>query len=129
MISHLSLGVRDLAASTALYDRSLAPLGYVRLYATERVSGYGPPGGDASLDLFQIGAGEEAVRAIPGFHLAFGARSRAAIDAFHQAALAAGGTDSGPPGLRPQYGDGYYAAFVLDLDGHKLEAVFREGGG
>jgi catechol 2,3-dioxygenase-like lactoylglutathione lyase family enzyme len=122
VISHLSLGVRDLAASTALYDRCLAPLGYVRLYATERVSGYGPPGADASLDLFQLGAADPS-SPIAGFHLAFEAPSRAAVDAFHQAALAAGGTDSGPPGLRPQYGEGYYAAFVLDLDGHKLEAV------
>lgn len=122
MISHLSLGVRDLAASTALYDRCLAPLGYVRRYATERVSGYGPPGADASLDLFQVGAGSTR-SPIAGFHLAFEAPSLAAVDAFHREALTAGGIDSGQPGLRPQYGDGYYAAFVLDLDGHKLEAV------
>ncbi len=122
MISHLSLGVRDLAASTALYDACLDALGYVRLYSTEGVSGYGPTGGDASLDLFQLGA-EDGPPRIPGFHLAFEAPSRAAVDVFHQTAIAAGGTDSGPPGLRPHYGDGYYAAFVLDLDGHKLEAV------
>jgi catechol 2,3-dioxygenase-like lactoylglutathione lyase family enzyme len=122
----VSLGARDLAASTALYDACLAPLGYVRLYATERVSGYGPPGGDASLDLFQLGA-VEAPSTLPGFHLAFEAPSRVAVDAFHRAALAAGATDTGLPGLRPQYGNGYYAAFVLDLDGHTLEAVHRDG--
>ncbi|HEX7488425.1 MAG TPA: VOC family protein [Anaeromyxobacteraceae bacterium] len=124
MISHVSLGARDLATSTALYDACLAPLGYFRLYATERVTGYGPPGRDAPLDLFQLGA-EETSAAIPGFHLAFEAPSRAAVDAFHRAALAAGATDAGLPGLRPRYGDGYYTAFVLDLDGHKLEAVHR----
>jgi catechol 2,3-dioxygenase-like lactoylglutathione lyase family enzyme len=128
VISHLSLGVRRLAASTALYDACLAALGYVRLYATDRVSGYGPPDRDASLDLFQLGAGE-APSPIPGFHLAFEAPSRAAVDAFHQAAVAAGATDTGLPGLRPRYGDGYYAAFVLDLDGHKVEAVHRDGDG
>jgi catechol 2,3-dioxygenase-like lactoylglutathione lyase family enzyme len=124
VISHVSLGARDLAASTALYDACLAPLGYARLYATERVSGYGPPGRDASLDLFQLGAGEVST-ALPGFHLALEAPTRAAVDAFHRAALAAGATDTGLPGPRPRYGDGYYAAFVLDLDGHKLEAVHR----
>jgi len=128
VISHLSLGVRDLAASTAHYDACLGALGYVRLYGTDRVSGYGPPGGDASLDLFQLGAEEEPPR-IPGFHLAFRAPSPAAVEAFHRTGLAAGGIDAGPPGLRPQYGDGYYAAFVLDLDGHKLEAVHQGGDG
>jgi predicted lactoylglutathione lyase len=59
----------------------------------------------------------------PGFHLAFAAPSRDAVDAFHAAALRAGGTDCGMAGLRPQYGATYYAAFVVDLDGHKLEAV------
>ena len=61
----------------------------------------------------------------PGFHLAFTAPSRAAVDAFHAAAMEAGGRDEGAPGLRPRYGAAYYAAFVIDSDGHKLEAVHQ----
>lgn len=126
MIGHVSLGARSLPASTRFFDACLAPLGYVRLYATEKVSGYGPPGADAGLDVFQIRA-EEPRRSIPGFHLALEAPSRAAVDAFHAAAIAAGGADAGPPGLRPQYHARYYAAFVIDPDGHKIEAVFQGG--
>ena len=62
---------------------------------------------------------------IPGFHLAFAAESRSAVQAFHAAALAAGGRDNGPPGLRPDYGEHYYAAFVVDPEGHRLEAVCK----
>jgi catechol 2,3-dioxygenase-like lactoylglutathione lyase family enzyme len=124
MISHVSLGARNLAAATRFFDACLSALGYVRLYGTERVSGYGTAGRDASLDVFQLREEEEA-RAIPGFHLAFEAPSRAAVDAFHAAAIGAGGSDAGAPGPRPQYHDRYYAAFVLDLDGRKLEAVYQ----
>lgn len=126
MISHVSISVRDLAAATRLYDAALAALGYVRLYGTATVSGYGHAGaaaGEAALDVFAV-AGAPTT-GVPGFHLAFEAPTRAAVDAFHAAALAAGAKDAGAPGLRPGYGEGYYAAFVLDLDGHKLEAVCR----
>jgi catechol 2,3-dioxygenase-like lactoylglutathione lyase family enzyme len=124
MISHVSLGARDLAASTRFFDACLGALGMVRLYGTDKVSGYGLPGADSSLDVFQIPSSEPR-RPIPGFHLAFAAPSRAAVDGFHAAALTAGGSDSGRPGLRPQYHDRYYAAFVLDPDGHKIEAAFQ----
>ena len=124
MLSHVSLGVRDLAGSTRFYDACLAALGYVRLYGSERYSGYGPPGGDAPLDLHQI-APNEPRRTFPGLHVAFAAPSRDAVAAFHAAAISAGGTDAGPPGLRPRYHERYYAAFVLDPDGHKLEAVHQ----
>ncbi len=125
MISHASLGVRSLASSTRFFDACLSALGYVRLYGTDKVSGYGRPGGEAALDLFPIGPAD-APRTIPGFHLALDAPSRAAVGAFHAAAIAAGGADAGAPGLRPQYHERYYAAFVLDLDGHKIEAVHQD---
>ncbi len=127
MISHVSLGVRNLASSTGFFDACLSALGYVRLYGTEKVSGYGPAAGDAALDLFQIGS-EDTRSTSPGFHLAFEAPSRIAVDAFHAAAMAAGGSDAGPPGVRPQYHGRYYAAFVLDLDDHKIEAVYQGDG-
>lgn len=126
MIGHVSLGVGSLASATRFYDACLSPLGYVRLYGTEKVSGYGLQGGDAALDLFPVRP-EERPSAIPGFHVAFEASSPAAVDAFHSAALAAGGTDAGPPGLRRQYHERYHAAFVLDPDGHKIEAVHQRG--
>lgn len=124
MISHVSLGVRSLASSTRFFDACLSALGYERLYATEKVSGYGPPGGDAGLDVFQITPGAPP-SAMLGLHVAFEAPSRAAVEAFHAAAIAAGGSDAGAPGLRPQYHATYYAAFVFDLDGHKIEAVYQ----
>ena len=123
MISHLSLGVADLAAATAFYDAVLAPLGYVRLWTTERAAGYGVEGPD---EPFALHAVRDARAAGPGCHVALTAPTRGAVDAFHHAALAAAGTDEGPPGLRPRYGPGYYAAFVRDLDGHKIEAVCHE---
>ncbi len=124
MISHLSLGARDLSASIRFFDACLAPLGLVRLYASSKVAGWGAPGADACLDVFQIAA-TEARHPMPGFHLAFDAPSRSAVDAFHAAAVGAGGTDAGRPGLRPEYHNRYYAAYVLDPDGHRIEAVFR----
>lgn len=123
MLGHLSFGVRDLDRATAFYDAALAPLGVVRVWANARGAGFGPPGGQDKLALF-VAPG--ATSPGPGFHLAFDAPSRAAVDTFHAAALAAGGTDRGAPGLRPHYGATYYAAFVLDPDGHKLEAVHQD---
>lgn len=122
MLGHLSLGVSDLARATAFYDAILAALGYVRVWTGERGVGYGEPGQGDKLNLFQ----SEAVRPpAVGFHLAFNAPSLPAVDAFHAAALSAGASDSGAPGLRPHYGPAYYAAFVVDPDGYKLEAVHQ----
>jgi catechol 2,3-dioxygenase-like lactoylglutathione lyase family enzyme len=123
MLGHLSFGVADLARAAAFYDAVLAPLGYVRVWANERGAGFGEPGGSDRLALFA--RGPDASPPGPGFHLAFDAPDPAAVDAFHAAALAAGGEDAGPPGPRPRYGPNYYAAFVLDPDGHKLEAVWQ----
>ncbi|MBB4038400.1 catechol 2,3-dioxygenase-like lactoylglutathione lyase family enzyme [Microvirga flocculans] len=122
MLGHLSFGVRDLARSIAFYDAALEALGLERVWHSERAAGYGPPGGNDVLALFQH---PDAAPPGPGFHLAFAAPNPSAVDAFYAAALAFGGSDEGRPGLRPQYHANYYAAFVKDPDGHKLEAVHQ----
>ncbi|MBY0335122.1 MAG: VOC family protein [Acetobacteraceae bacterium] len=122
MLAHLSFGVADLDRAMAFYDAALAPLGAVRVWQVPDQAGYGAPGGPDRLALKRR---DGAAPPGPGFHLAFAAPDRAAVDAFHAAALAAGGTDNGAPGLRPHYGPHYYAAFVVDPDGHRLEAVFN----
>ncbi len=123
MLGHLSFGVTDLARAAAFYQAALAPLGYVRVWSGECAIGFGEAGGPDRLALFARPG--EACPPGPGFHLAFTAPSRAAVDGFHAAALAAGGRDEGAPGPRPNYGASYYAAFVVDPDGHKLEAVHQ----
>lgn len=123
MLGHLSFGVHDLARAADFYDRVLAPLGFVRVWSNERGVGFGPPGKGDKLALFA--KPNQVVAPGPGFHLAFDAPSRAAVDAFHAAAIAAGATDLGAPGPRPHYSPTYYAAFVADLDGYKLEAVHQ----
>jgi catechol 2,3-dioxygenase-like lactoylglutathione lyase family enzyme len=122
VLGHLSFGVRDLERAATFYDAALAPLGVVRVWTNAKAVGFGPLGGQDKLALFLT---PDATPPGPGFHLAFEAPDRAAVDAFHAAALAAGGIDLGPPGLRPPYGEGYYAAFVRDPDGYKLEAVHQ----
>lgn len=126
MWSHLSLGVRDVARSKAFYDAALAPLGQVCVfYDPGRVVAYGLEGQGDKLALFEQADTSERLAAGPGCHLALAAPSREAVDSFYAAALAQGGHDEGPPGLRPHYGASYYAAFVRDPDGHKLEAVHQ----
>jgi len=121
-IDHLTIRVRDLDRSRAFYTSALAPLGASPLdYANgpdDPAVIFGPPGAE---DFCIAGGGPQTP-----LHVAFLAADRAAVDAFHAAALAAGGTDNGPPGLRPRYHAGYYAAFVLDPDGHNVEAVLHE---
>jgi catechol 2,3-dioxygenase-like lactoylglutathione lyase family enzyme len=119
MLGHLSFGVTDLARSTAFYDAALTALGYPRVWTSDHGVGYGVAGGEG-LALFPR---PNALAPADGFHLAFKAPSREAVDRFHAAAVAAGGTDDGPPGPRPQYSPTYYAAFVVDPDGYRLEAV------
>jgi catechol 2,3-dioxygenase-like lactoylglutathione lyase family enzyme len=121
MLSHLSFGVQDLPRATAFYEQALAPLGYVCVWKHERGAGFGEPGGEDRLALFAKPGEARAPGA--GFHLCFIAASHGAVDAFHAAALEAGGRDAGAPGLRERYSPTYYAAFVYDLDGHKLEAL------
>jgi len=125
MIDHVSQGVADLARSGEFYDAVLAPLGYVRLFTHPRAVGYGPPG--ARDEAFAILAAHEKAKAPgEGCHLAFSAPSREAVDSFHAVAMKNGAVDEGAPGPRPQYGAGYYAAFVRDPDGYRLEAVCHE---
>ena len=126
MLDHLSTPVSDFDRSAAFYDAALAPLGFARVMDHEvgdyRGAGYGAAGKPS----FWIGApvaDAPAVVPLSGAHVAFAASSRAAVDAFHAAALAAGATDNGAPGLRPQYHPAYYAAFVIDPDGYHIEAV------
>ena len=126
MFDHLSIGVRDVDRAAAFYDAVLAPLGFVRLWRNPRNAGYGPPGFTGEAPFAILLAAPDAPDPHPVLHLAFAAPSRAAVDGFHAAALATGGTDDGPPGIRAHYDPGYYAAFVRDLDGHRLEAVVHE---
>jgi len=117
MLDHVTLGVTDLDRARAFYDRALTPLGIERLYADgENYSGYGV----RPKAFFWIGRRADAVT---GTHVAFAAPDRATVDAFYEAAIAAGGRDNGAPGLRSQYAPTYYGAFVLDPDGHNIEAV------
>jgi catechol 2,3-dioxygenase-like lactoylglutathione lyase family enzyme len=127
MIDHVSLGCADLEASGAFYDAALAPLGYQRVFARNIGIAYGPgPGRDGLLFwIIQPGGDDAAPHPSRGNHIAFSASQRGDVDAFFDAALTAGGTANGEPGLRPEYSDTYYAAFVRDLDGHKIEAVCR----
>lgn len=119
MFDHVSIGVSDFERSKAFYDRALRPLGIERLYAEgPNAAGYGV----RPKAFFWIGQ-RDSVRS--GTHIAFPAPDRATVDRFHAEALAAGGRDNGAPGLRPQYHADYYGAFVLDPDGHNIEAVCR----
>lgn len=122
MIDHLGFTVSDLPRSRDFYVRALAPLGYAPVMDVTgepggyQGTGFGTPGKPA----FWIGTGSTRSGTV---HVAFVARSRADVDAFHAAALAAGGRDNGAPGLRPHYHPDYYGAFVFDPDGHNVEAV------
>jgi len=113
MIDHVSVAVRDLAAAVDFYEAVLAPLGFAKLDGRATTVGFGK-----RYPEFWINS--RSVLALPapdsGAHIALRAASVAAVEAFHAAALAAGGVCDGPPGLRPQHGEGYYAAFIRDLD-------------
>ena len=121
MLHHLSFGTSDLARSATFYDAVLAALGYARVWADGTAVGYGLPGASDKLAI-KLRRGGVTVPG-PGFHVAFAATDREAVARFYEAALEHGGKDNGPPGLRPQYGENYYAAFVLDPDGYAIEAV------
>ena len=121
MLHHVSFGVSNLERSAAFYDAALAVLGYVRVWTDATAVGYGLAAGQ---DLFAVKLkASDAVAPGPGFHLAFTAPSREAVARFHAEALAHGGEDNGAPGLRPAYGPNYFAAFVIDPDGYRIEAV------
>jgi catechol 2,3-dioxygenase-like lactoylglutathione lyase family enzyme len=120
MIDHVSVAVRDLAAAADFYEVVLGALGFAKLDDRATTVGFGKRYSE-----FWINHRPALAPVAPdsGLHIALRATSTAAVDAFHAAALAAGGTSDGPPGLRPQHGEGYYAAFIRDLDGNRIEAV------
>ena len=124
MLDHASLGVSDVERSRRFYDAALRPLGLVRIvdFGEGRGSDYGAAPGSTGVE-FTITRETGTASPSAGAHLCFRAPDRAAVRAFHAAALAAGGRDDGPSGLRPQYHAAYYGAFVLDPDGHRIEAV------
>jgi catechol 2,3-dioxygenase-like lactoylglutathione lyase family enzyme len=123
MLDHVSLGVSDIDRSRRFYDAALGPVGLVRILDFGgRGSDYGAAPGSPGVE-FTI-TREAGVQApVPGVHLCFRAPTRQAVRDFHDAALGAGGRDDGAPGLRPRYHANYYGAFVLDPDGHRIEAV------
>ena len=118
-LDHITVMVRDLGASRAFYEAALAPFGARTVDYGEIGLGIGPEGSE---DL-GLRAGEPQAPV----HIAFAAADPATVDAFHAAALKAGGTDNGAPGRRPQYHERYYAAYVLDPDGNNVEAVCHTG--
>ena len=126
MFDHLSLGITDLDRSLAFYDQVFSALSISRMFAlpTEGIAGY--KGADGMSFWLYAKAADKSPLIItpqPRFHLAFQANNRSAVDAFYQAALATGGSDDGAPGIRSNYHPNYYAAYVRDPDGYKLEAV------
>jgi catechol 2,3-dioxygenase-like lactoylglutathione lyase family enzyme len=120
-VDHVKLPVADLDASRRFYTAALAALGYRLVYEGLSSLGWGMGDGGDEDEPFAV---EQAAAPGAGSHIAFTAGSRMEVDAFHSAALAAGGRDNGAPGDRP-YGAAYYAAFVLDPDGHNIEAVWH----
>jgi catechol 2,3-dioxygenase-like lactoylglutathione lyase family enzyme len=120
MIDHISIAVRDLGRATAFYQAVLAPLGFARLETRPATVGFGKKYAEFWLNLR---ADMAAVAPDSGNHVCLRARSTDSVDAFHAAALAAGGASDGAPALRPQHGEGYYAAFIRDPDGNRIEAV------
>lgn len=135
-IDHLYVDVSDYERSKAFFARALAPLGIELVLEADRVAGFGhPPKPELWIRSAQVGPADpcgsatrrspDGSRVIGPIHIAISASSRAEVDSFHQAALAAGARDNGGPRVHPEYHPGYYGAFVLDPDGHNLEAVFH----
>jgi catechol 2,3-dioxygenase-like lactoylglutathione lyase family enzyme len=120
MIDHVSIAVRDLAASGQFYDAVLAPLGYTRMIVRPATIGYGKKYPEFWLNERRA---MTSVALDGGGHICLRASDTRAVAAFHAAALAAGGSSDGSPGPRPEYTEGYYAAFITDADGNKIEAV------
>ena len=118
MIDHVSVAVRDLQAATRFYETTLGALGYAKLEVRAATVGFGKRYAE-----FWINLRTAMDSPGDGAHVALRARTSAEVDAFHAAAVTAGGKSDGAPGLRPQHGEGYYAAFVRDLDDNRIEAV------
>jgi catechol 2,3-dioxygenase-like lactoylglutathione lyase family enzyme len=123
MLHHLSFGVRNLQIAGKFYDAVLGSLGYRRVFEDDTAIGYGI---EDDQDIFCLKFCPATQVPGEGFHLAFNAISRVAVDNFYQQALQTGGLDNGCAGLRLDYGDHYYAAFVIDPDGYRIEAVCKQ---
>jgi catechol 2,3-dioxygenase-like lactoylglutathione lyase family enzyme len=120
VIDHVSIAVRDIAAATRFYETILATIGITKLETRAATVGFGKAYPEFWINL------RAALAPLPpesGAHVCFRARSTELVDAFHKKALAAGGSSDGAPGLRPTHGKGYYAAFIRDPDGNRIEAV------
>lgn len=129
MLHHISFAVTNIERAAQFYDHALGALGYVRVFEDlrpgeeDQAVGYGREGEDDKFCIKQASASSAAIGY--GFHLAFAAPNRSSVHEFHQQALLHGGKDNGGPGPRPDYGDSYYACFVVDPDGHRIEAVIN----
>ena len=122
MLDHVGFPVSDYARSKAFYEKALAPLGYSLIMEVAQTANDRPAAGFGANGKPDFWIGGEGGLNKP-IHIAITAKDRATVDAFYRAAMAAGGKDNGAPGLRPHYHPHYYAAFVLDPDGHNIEAV------
>jgi catechol 2,3-dioxygenase-like lactoylglutathione lyase family enzyme len=125
MIDHVSIGVSDISRSREFYDATLKAIGYVCLSEADASRGYGK-------DRVQLWVNVANKPVKPdmesGLHFCFNAPTRQSVDAFYEAAMAAGGRDNGKPGLRADYDPDYYAAFVIDPDGYRIEAYCNRAG-
>ena len=128
MIDHVGVPVSDYARAKAFYEKALAPLGYTLIMEVQQDKNDAPAAGFGINDKPDFWIGGEGGLDKP-VHVAIVAKTRAMVDAFHRAGLAAGGKDNGAPGLRPHYHPNYYGAFVLDPDGHNIEAVCHSAEG
>lgn len=125
MIDHVSIGVRSITATKRFYDRAFKPLGYKAMSESPGSLGYG----NGAIQMWMNETDRPVVAdEKSGLHFCFSAPTRKSVDEFHAAALAAGGRDNGGPGLRADYGPDYYAAFVIDPDGYRLEAYCSKPG-
>jgi catechol 2,3-dioxygenase-like lactoylglutathione lyase family enzyme len=124
MLDHISFAVADLTKAVAFYDAVLLPLGYARIWTRRDAAGYAPSGED---EFFAIRKQLGPV-SVPAdkCHVAFRASTRDQVERFHASAMKLGAIDEGAPSLCPEYGEGYFAAFVRDLDGYRIEAVMHE---
>jgi len=125
MIDHVSIAVRDLERATAFYEAVLARIGYAKLEVRRTTAGFGKRYSELWLNHRpeMLALPDDGGTQNNGVHVCLRVPTTAAVDAFHASALAAGGASDGGPGLRPHHGEGYYAAFIRDLDGNRIEAV------
>ncbi len=123
MLDHVSITVSNIHRAEAFYDAVFSALGMPKVVGEPNRLGYGERAGPDHPDRTYLSVRVGGAGRVQGRHWAFKAKSRAAVDAFHAAGIAAGGRDEGAPGLRPHYHESYYAAFLLDPDGNRIEAV------